>query len=202
MEKERGVTFRITKEYPDGFIPTMRTRYGMTLMVREIGVECGVHYHGYCKGVKMQTLRTYLKRSFTGNGEYSCKYAGDDGAALRYLCKGGQKEGEKPDIVFNEGHVIDALHGAYWDHNRVYKKRARKGDILDRCYEDIEDAIGFSTDRRVIGSEIIGWYDEMGKRMPARFAMDTMITTYIVRQNKKQSVPLTKLELYDQLYGC
>lgn len=196
----QNCTFRITGDYPDGFIVDMRLKYGMTLMIREHGEKCGKHYHGFCLQTKLNTLRQYLKRRFKGNGEYSCKLAGDDGAALRYLCKGASQD-DLPDVVYNDGHVLEQLHSSYWEHNKVYKKRARKGDILDRCYEDIEPLIGTSTDRRVIGSEIIGWYDEMGKRMPARFAMDTMITTYIVRQNKKQAVPLTKLELFDQLYG-
>lgn len=173
----------------------------MTLMIREYGKDGdNLHYHGYCREVSLNTLRQYLKRNFKGNEQYHCKLAGDDDAALRYLCK-GSSEGELPQIVYNDGHVVETLHASYWEHNKVYKKRARKGDILDTCYADIEKAIGYSTDRRVIGSEIIGWYDEMGKRMPARFAMDTMITTFIVRQNKKQAVPLTKLELFDQLYG-
>lgn len=201
MSRATSCTFRITGAYPDGFVRDMRTRYSMTLMIREYG-ENGdnLHYHGYCAEVKLETLRTYLKRHFKGNDQYSCKKAGDDDAALRYLCK-GKALGESPEVVYNEGHVVQTIHESYWEHNKVYKKRARKGDILETCYADIEPLIGVSTDRTIIGSEILGWYDEMGKRMPARFAMDTMITTYIVRQNKKQAVPLTKVEMFNQLYG-
>lgn len=198
-----NVTFRITGDYPDGFIRDMRLRHGMTLMVREDGDKCGVHYHGYCSQIRINTLRSYLKKHFKGNGQYQCKKAGDDDAALRYLCKGVDKD-TPPDIRFNDGHLVDEYHTRYWDHNKMYKLRARgKGEVLDRCYEDIEEEIGYSTERDIIGGAIIRWYDESGKRMPARFAMDTMISTYIVRQNKKQdpTTKLTYVELYRQLYG-
>ena len=196
-------TFRLTVDYPDGFIRDMRTRYGLTLLVREQGDKCGTHYHGYCSMVRLNALRSYLKRHFKGNEQYSCRKAGDDDAALRYLCK-GVDEKTPPDVAYNDGHLTDELHLSYWDHHKMYKRKARgKSDVLDRCYEDIEEDVGYSTERDIIGGAIIRWYDESGKRMPARFAMDTMINTYIVRQNKKQD-PTTKLsyvELYRQLYA-
>lgn len=192
-------TFRITGLYPDGFIPDMRRRYGMTLMVREFNEQGeNLHYHGYCQNVRLNTLRMYLKRHFKGNDQYSCRKAGSDHDALRYLCKG--KKDQKPDVIYNDGHNTDLLHQLYWETNAEIQKKKRKGNILEQCWDDIKDLVGDSTDESVIGGEILEWYHVSGKRFPTVHAMNTMLNTYIYSQNYKQTQPYSKSEMFRRLY--
>lgn len=179
--------FRITDKIPEGFLPGLRRSNELLLVVREFGKEGdNLHYHGLCNA-RINSLRTFFKRNLEGgNKRWSVKKTdGNAESCFRYLCKGADED-TPPDIVFSTVDH-DKYHQEYYECREEYvselRKKRRKLNVLEDCWTDIKDKI--STDEIDIGAAICEWYGEQGKRFPARFAMQTMVTTYLWRKESE-----------------
>ena len=75
---------------------------------------------------------------------------------------------------------------------------------MDTCYQDIVDEVDYSTPSDQIGARVLQWYYEVGKRIPSRYTMETMIGTFRLRLNELAPEQEQKpfYQMYYELYGA
>ena len=127
---------------------------------------------------------------------------------INYLCKGGGKDCP-PDVRYNEGHLLDGRHDVWWIKHEEIKalqsqnsKKRKIENVLDTCYQDIVDDIDARTGNSNLGARILEWYYDEGKRIPSRFAMETMMGTIRLRLNAlaPEGRKKTYAEMFNELY--
>ena len=209
MNKQNWFFRIIDEQLADGLYDKLKTT-GLKFLVRERGSETGViHYQGIWYGVE-QSLRKYIKSfGYKGNEKYSVKKVDDFEGLVNYLCKGDDEE-TPPDIRFNEGILTDGRHEVWWIKNKEIKaaksqssKKRKIENVLDTCYEDIAEELDHNSFADQIGARILQWYYDEGKRIPTRFAMETMIGTFRLRLNELAPEQEQKsfYQMYYELYG-
>lgn len=193
-------SIRITiDEIPTIVKNTLLQKYGLTLLVREMGAETQkLHYHGLLTTDKScATIRQYIKRQFSGNNMYSLKIVKEVNGWINYLCK------EDPvDVVINIGHDIAKHHRQYLLHQEekkefIKEKKERMASLEDiyndvksilvndplyqrpmYCYDHEHQKDYIDTQFSKIGAAIIRHYVNNKKRLPTSFNMETMIITF------------------------
>jgi hypothetical protein len=180
---------------------------GLTLCVRE-DADADVnrtHMHLLVHG-KKTNIQKWLQRQYPGNANHSIKKCDDVLGYLRYCCKGKSVD-EKPIVLYNSGHDVDYNHSEYWRINEALKqsntrsgKKRKASNCLEECWHHVKTMVGPSTSYKVIGASVLRWYLDSGRRVPATYAMDTMVKTFIGRQNNDQEFPMTDEELFAHLY--
>lgn len=193
------------EEIPDNVINYLISK-NLQLLVKEVGEETHKeHYHGMID-MPRKTLYDFFRKNFTGgNKVWSVKECTDIDGWIRYCCK-GQQRGVLPDIRYNVGHDVDAVHNAYWDVNDELKqpavKRKRAVNLLEEIWEDIKEELGTCISGRVIASIVYRWYLKKQKRLPTSFAMHSMCMTYAARVNDMNVgiYQLTDTEMCAKLY--
>lgn len=205
---QRSWKIRITDDnLSPEVINNLAQRYGLTLLVREVGSETErPHYHGILSTTKTRgAIVTFINKHYRGNEQYSLGVCPEPQGYLNYMCKG--EDGNPPNVVYNQGHDTDRYHAQYLAHkeNVQEEKRERRetqGNITQQIYDDIKEKIGHSTYESVIGGAICRWYLDRRKVMPTRYRMQALINTFIAWQNEdaNDADQLTDEQLYDQLY--
>lgn len=201
------IAFRITLDTLDSEFLKWLTDNGTTLLVKENGLQCGIHFHGYAVA-NINGYRTRFKRALSGgNKVWSIKKCDDKNVTgyLRYICK-GPEQGTMPTVILSEGHDTETLHYEYWTLNTQYKERANKKrkaeNVLEDVWNDIKDELGFTVSGQQIASRIFRWYIDNNRRLPTGFAMQSMAMTYAARINDNYYGPekLTDNEMISRLY--
>lgn len=96
-----------------------------SIVSREMKGTPEQHYHAYVVGIKFDTLRSRLKKYFSGNKQYSCERVKNSVNQKRYVCKG--TEFEKPDIICNTlGVDVEECYRMFWSDRRDYEVREKK----------------------------------------------------------------------------
>lgn len=199
------IFFRITDSaIPDGLYASLKTK-GLIFLVKEIGTETKKpHFQGiiFCN---KNTLRNLLKAYYTGNEGYSTKVI-KDGNVLRtvqYLCKGTSKD-EGPDVRFNEGYDIDALHAEYWAVRSEIRGSKRKApDLIDSLVSwlsGVTPPVQVREKSRLVGL-IVQYHHEHSLRTPTSFQMESMFNTVLTRLNPDDHEPMSYVELAYHMYG-
>lgn len=185
-------------------VMTWLRKNGLIFLVKEMGSEGdNPHFQGILE-CKINTVRTFMKRHFMGNAEYSVKKTEDVTRTLQYLCKGASAIDE-PEVVFNNGMaLVEQMHEAYWLENAELRTQSRKkkreqGNPLYLCYEDIKGSLHPTTSAINVGVAILKWYCEKRIRVPNQFVMGTMISTYILWLNSDAHVEIES-DLFRRLY--
>lgn len=188
---------------------------GMRLAVKEGGENKRVHYHMYVEG-NLKRWRNYFKRSIGGgNAIFSMKACGDDYIGyLRYLCKG--ENGSEPMVLFNDGYDTNKLHeesmefcNAMKATGQLNKKRKlstevledqRPTNVLNECWEYVQEHCTGSSTQIGIGSVIMKWYYSQRMLLPNAECMSSMINTYMQWFNEISCVPISDDDMFRKLY--
>ena len=179
---------------------------GLRLAVKEGGEDKKDHFHFYVEGV-LNTWRTYFKRHIGGgNTVYSVKQCDDDYMGyLRYLCKG--ENGGEPMVLFSDGYDIKKLHDEYIEVGKemkaaaqLNKKRKRPTNVLDECWEYVQENCTCSSTQTGIGVAIMKWYYSHRMRLPNTASMSTMINTYMQWFNETAVRPISDDDMFRRLY--
>lgn len=201
---------RITVRYTVDVIPDEHLTWfkmnGLRLAVKEGGEDKKDHFHFYVEGV-INTWRTYFKRHIGGgNAVYAIKKCDEDYIGyLRYICKG--ENGGEPKVLFSDGYDIKKLHDEFIEVGKemkaaaqLNKKRKRPTNVLEECWEYVQEKCTCSSTQTVIIATIMDWYYEHRMRLPNNASMSTMCNTYIQWFNKSSLLPLSSEDLARRLY--
>lgn len=181
---------------------------GLKLAVREgNGKDKEYHYHMYIEG-NLNVWRLYFKRHIGGgNAVFSIKKCQDDYVGyLRYMCK-GEPEGSEPCVLFSDGYDIKKLQEEFVavgkemkDAAKLNSKRKRPTNVLDECWEYVQENCTCSSTQTGIGVAIMKWYYSHRMRLPNTASMSTMINTYIQWFNETAITPIPDDDLFRRLY--
>lgn len=200
FNKKECVTFRVTcDELPEELLSFL-VKCRLLLLVREVGSKTHkTHYQGLARMEPVQFKRMFapLVKEHLGSGNkiWSSKPLDNFSGWLRYLCKGESKD-DQPDVRYNEGYDISALHSAYWVENTRVKTcktlKVKDGKptstILEECWAEIQKDVGESVSAIEIGGLVYAWYVRHRKRIQP-FAMSTMALTYVAWSNDRIQGP-------------
>lgn len=208
MSIER-VAMRLTMgEIPEVHFNYFKTK-GLKLVCKESADDevPNDHFHLFFEVTTINSLRMYCKKNFQGgNAVWSIKKCDDNFVDyLKYICKGTSKNDE-PKIVLSDGYNIKELHDQYWERNAELKeavrsiKRKRVHNVLEECWDYIQDECTESSDGTSIGAAICKFYHEHRLRFPVSHAMSSMINTYLYRFNCQAIVPIDNRDFFRRMY--
>lgn len=211
--KDRQMSFeRIAVRYTVECIPQDHFNWfkmkGLQLAVREgNGEDKEYHFHLYVEG-NLNGWRTYFKRNIGGgNPTFSIKKCQEDYVGyLRYLCK-GDPVGTEPFVVFSNGYDIKKLQEEFIAVGkemrvaaRLNSKRKRPTNVLDECWEYVQENCSSGSSQTAIGVTIMNWYYSHRMRLPNNASMSTMINTYMQWFNKTSLTPMNDFDMFRRLY--
>lgn len=142
------------------------------------------HYHGYCTGMKEQTLRSRLKKHFNGNKQYKVSLVKDKELQLRYIFKGTQEH--RAYVIVNTFSIDpDEARAKYWQDRADYeatKKDApvQKQKFMDALQQRCKEKGYYQTVD--VAREVFKLTDEMGKLIPTDTVLQMYVETVIYRQ--------------------